>query len=178
MTCSKTTPSPAVSDSPPMSSRFMKNLPRSACEPLIIGPRPTKALMDIISRPSPCPDTCVKPLEQPNKAVLRTELPKGSSRMGIKPSSWINSAPGSPIHMNVHAVAKIPAMERKEVNINERKDLSAVGHLPLHNAAITPRKFMPVSPTWAPPAQTSKAGITPSFHVNSTRQKPNTVSTC
>ena len=50
MTCSKTTPSPAVSDSPPMSSRFMKNLLRSACEPLIIGPRPTKASMDIISR--------------------------------------------------------------------------------------------------------------------------------
>ena len=178
MTCSKTTPSPAVSDSPPMSSRFMKNLPRSACEPLIIGPRPTKASMDISSRPSPRPDTCVKPLEQPNKAVLRTELPKGSSRMGVKPSSRINSAPSSPIRMNFHAVAKIPATERKEVHINERRDLSAVGHLPLRNAAITPRKLMPVSPTRGPPAQTSEVGINPSFHVNSTRQKPNTVSTC
>ena len=118
----------------------------------------------------------MKPLEQPNKAVLHTELPKGSSRMGVKPSSQINSAPGSLIRMNVHAIAKIPATERKEVYISERKDLSAVGHLPLRNAALTLCKFTPVSPTRAPPAQTSEAGITLSFHVNSTRQ--NTVSTC
>ena len=99
-TRSKTTPSPAVSDSPPMSSRFMKNLPRSTRKPLIIGPRPDKASMDIISRPLPHPDTCVKPLEQPNKAVLHTELPKGNSRTGVKPSSRIDSAPGSLIRMN------------------------------------------------------------------------------
>ncbi|KAF8644184.1 hypothetical protein AX14_009486 [Amanita brunnescens Koide BX004] len=168
VTHSKTTPSPAVSDSPPMSSRFMKNLPRSTREPLVIGPRPAKASMDIISRPSPHPDTCTKPLDQPNKAVLRIELPKGNSWTGVKPSSQINSAPGSPIRMNVHAIAKIPATERKEIDISERKNLSAVGHLPLCNTALTLRKSTPVSSTWAPPAQTCKAGITPSFPVNST----------
>ena len=67
--------------------------------------------------------------------------------------------------------------EGKEVNISERKDLSAVGRLPLRNTALTPRKSMHVSYTWAPPAQTSEAGINPSFPVNSTRHKPNIVNT-
>ena len=91
----------------------------SACKPLMEWLKPSTstsemASMDIISRPSPCPEACI--LEQPNKAILHTELPKGSSLMGVKPSSWINLAPDSPVRMNVCAIAKMPAMERKEVS--------------------------------------------------------------
>ena len=57
---------------------------------------------DAISRFLPRHSVCVKPLEQPSMAVLHTELPRGSSLMGIEPSSWINSAPVSLISMNVH----------------------------------------------------------------------------
>ena len=175
MTRSKTTPSPAVSDSPPMSSRFMKNLPRSTREPLIIGPRPAKASMDIISRPLPHPDTCVKPLEQPNKAILRTELPKGNSRMGVKPSSRIDSAPGSLIRMNVHAVAKMPATERKEVSQVKGKD--AIKHSPIAEAAPTLPKSMPVSFIRVLPASPDKDRAPPSSWMFPLQHNPNAVST-
>ena len=62
MTRSKTTPSPAVSDSPPLSSRFMKNLLRSAREPLDIGPRPNKSSLKMVSSIS-------RPLSVPSLSV-------------------------------------------------------------------------------------------------------------
>ena len=128
-TRSKTTPSPAVSDSPPVSSRFMKNLPRSAREPLIIGLRPAKASMDIISRPSPRPDVCVKPSERSNETVLHTELPKGSSLMGTKPSSRIALVPVSPVHGKVRNTAKLPDMERKKISPVKSESASQRSHV-------------------------------------------------
>ena len=153
----------------------------SACKPLMEWLKPSTstsemASMDIISRPSPRPEACVKPLEQPNKAILHTELPKGSSLMGVKPSSQINLAPDSLINMNVRAIAKMPAMERKEVSPVKGK--SAARHSPIVMVAPTLPKSTPISFIWVLPASFAKDRAMPPSQVSTTWCKPRAVSMC
>ena len=151
---------------------------RLAHKPMMEWPKPSTSVSktassDAISRFLPRYSKRVKPLEQPNKAVLRTELPRRSTLTGVKPSSRINSATSSPIRMNVHAVAKISAMERKEVSQVKGKDANKCSPAP--KAALTLPKSAPISCIWAPPTPSPKDGASMSSRVFPMQRTHNTI---
>ena len=148
---------------------------------MAVGPRPIKSFLKMvspISRPSSVPSlsVCAKAREQSVKTVLRTELPEGSSIMGVKPPSWIVSAPVSPSRLNVRAVAKLPEKEKKEISPVRGKSVHQ--HSPLPNAALMLRKSTPISSLRVhPPASLSKDGASWSSQVSAMQHTPNAVST-
>ena len=98
------------------------------------------ASSDDVSRLSPRHSMRVKLLEQSNKTVPSREPPKGSSLMGIKPSSRIVSAP-APKRVNAHTPGKTPI---RKMDVNVEKDTSARRHSLSPNAALTLRNSVAV----------------------------------
>ena len=77
--------------------------------------------------------------------------------------------------MNVHAVAKMPATERKEVSQVKGKD--AIKRSTIAKAAPTLPKSMPVSFIWVLPASPDKDRAPPSSRMFPLQHSPNAVST-
>src|SRR6266576_3287253 len=104
LTRSKASPSSTKPD-PPSAPRRLKTSPPSVSRELLParklmteGRKPLKsgletASTDTISRPLPRSRERAKAREQPNRTVLDREPPKGSSLMGAKPASRVDSAP-------------------------------------------------------------------------------------
>src|SRR6266550_3143988 len=169
---SKASPSSTKPD-PPSAPRRLKTSPPSVSRELLPahklmteGRKPLKsgletASTDTVSRPLPRSRERAKAREQPNKTVLNSEPPKGSSLMGTKPSSQVVSGPVSPVRVNRHAALRPPATTRKEVSMEKRRT-SAIKHSPVLKAAPTLPKSIPVSCIRVSPASPSKNGTLPS----------------
>ena len=106
--------------------------------------------------PSPSLSVHAKAKEQSSKTVLRRELPKGSSIMGVKPNGQIVPMPVPSTCAAVRATGK-PPDRKEEVSVEERT--GAVKRLPLSNAAIMLHKPMPTSSTIRPPPVTVSNGV-------------------
>lgn len=175
---SSVSPSSAKSDSPPM-LRGLKKSPLVVTRELPTVCRfPTERSKSFkstsatskteltISRPSLCPSARVKPLKQSSKTVLRKELPKGSSILGIKPSRRAVSVPTAVKRVDIRMPEK-PSVKKE---VSTEKEKSAIKHSPITKAAPTPPKSMPVSYIRA-------SLFSPSSQAIQTQRTPNKVKT-
>jgi len=102
---SEVIPSSAEPDPVPAPQGLKTSPPSVACKPSPVcnsttkGPRPLNSAYETgpvsISRSSPHPSVHIKLLEQLATAILSREPPKGSSLMGITPSTQVVSVPSS-----------------------------------------------------------------------------------
>ncbi|KAF8326283.1 hypothetical protein F5887DRAFT_1197445 [Amanita rubescens] len=156
MTRSEASPSSAKPDNPLEPPGLIKSPPNIAREPtsarIPILVKPVSEMVLPISRPSfsLCPPAKAK--ERLNNAVLKArEIPKGNSRIGIKPSNRNISAPS----LKRWDVEK-PAIGKAK--FNPAKRTSAVKHLPAPKTAFSLSKTSPdlISSTRAPPTRPSR----------------------
>ena len=122
------------------------------------------ASLDTISLPSPRPNTRAKAREQPIRAVLNRENPKGASLTDVKPATpRVVLAPVSLKRVNVHAVtfSLNPAKPPVRSKVSVERQTRAIVHSPMPKAALTLPKSTPVCSIRAP-ASSAKDGTIPS----------------